>query len=325
MFFVSNNSCNNVNPLCQNYNPYTGDCTSCFPGYSLKNKACVKQNSPLWATVTNLTAVCKTKRNNQCVECPYRYYLRNNVCILVSNSCDNYDSNGNCLTCNIGFFLQNHNCINYGTVKGTDQNCKLFQQESYCLECYAGFVNIKGSCESVDPLCRTYDNTTGYCTSCYEGYAINGRTCQLIGGQTLNPCLEQNTKGLCLQCVLSYSLSNGSCVYNQSNANSFNIPFCTAAINATYCSLCADGFYSQLGICYQVSSYCSTYNPSNGECLTCKTGYISSGTTCIFPALGIDPFCLSYTGVYCSSCQAGYYLKNYLCSPIDPLCLNFSL
>lgn len=186
-------------------------------------------------------------------------------------------------------------------------------------------MNIKGSCESVDPLCRTYDNTTGYCTSCYEGYAINGRTCQLIGGQTLNPCLEQNSKGLCLQCVLSYSISNGSCVYNQSNANSYNIPFCTAAINATYCSLCADGFYSQSGICYQVSSYCSTYNPSNGECFTCKTGYIFSGTTCIFPALGLDPFCLSYTGVYCSSCIVGYYLKNYLCSSIDPLCLNFSL
>lgn len=128
MFFVKNNTCVNVNPLCQNYNPFTGDCTSCFPGYALKNKICLKQDSHVWSTITNITAVCKLKKGNICIECPYRYYIRNNLCILVSITCDTYNSNGNCLTCNVGYFLQNHNCISFGTISGTDQNCKLFQQ-----------------------------------------------------------------------------------------------------------------------------------------------------------------------------------------------------
>jgi hypothetical protein len=54
--------------------------------------------------------------------------LRNNLCILVSSSCLTYDSNGNCLACNVGFFLKNHNCVSFGTLNGTDPNCKLFQQ-----------------------------------------------------------------------------------------------------------------------------------------------------------------------------------------------------
>jgi hypothetical protein len=146
MFFITNNTCLNVNPLCQNYNSFNGDCTSCFPGYALKNKACVQQSSSVWSSLTNITAVCKTKKGSQCIECPYRYYLRNNICLLVSSSCASYDLNGNCLTCSTGYFLKNDNCISFGTLNGTDPNCKTFQQESICLECYTGFVNIKGVC-----------------------------------------------------------------------------------------------------------------------------------------------------------------------------------
>lgn len=133
MFYITNNTCNTVNPLCQNYNSFNGDCTSCFPGYALKGKTCIKQSSSLWSTITNITAVCKIKKGTQCIECPYRYYLRQNTCILVSSSCATYNINGNCLTCSVGYFLKNNNCINYGSLTGTDPNCRLFRQESYCL------------------------------------------------------------------------------------------------------------------------------------------------------------------------------------------------
>lgn len=67
MFFITNNTCISVNPLCQNYNSFNGDCTSCFPGYALKGKACVQQSSSVWSHITNLTAVCKLKKGSQCI------------------------------------------------------------------------------------------------------------------------------------------------------------------------------------------------------------------------------------------------------------------
>jgi proprotein convertase subtilisin/kexin type 5 len=67
MFYITNNTCFNVNPLCQNYNSFNGDCTSCFPGYALRNKNCIRQTSSVWSSITNITAVCKSRRGSQCV------------------------------------------------------------------------------------------------------------------------------------------------------------------------------------------------------------------------------------------------------------------
>jgi hypothetical protein len=166
---------------------------------------------------------------------------------------------------------------------------------------------------------------TGHCTSCYEGYTLNNMSCLLQGMQTLNPCQQQDSQGQCLSCIVSYYLVSHKCVYNETfKANNYNIPFCQVAANSSYCTICSEGFYPRSGSCYQVSSYCQTYNPSTGDCLTCKDGYIFETNTCVYPAMGLDPKCTSYSGVYCSVCNTGYYLKNYVCTPIDPRCLDFN-
>lgn len=192
MYYVSNNTCLTVNPLCQNYNPFNGYCTSCFPGYGVSNKTCIKQNTPQWSNVTNLTASCILKRGSTCIECPNRYYLRNNICNLVSGSCLTYNLNGNCITCQLGYFISNYNCISYGSLNGSDQNCKTFQSQSFCLQCYNGFVSIQGLCQSVNPLCNGYDNTTGSCINCYEGYNLMNGSCSLGSQSTIDPCLATN-------------------------------------------------------------------------------------------------------------------------------------
>ena len=66
------------------------------------------------------------KKGSLCIECPERYYLRDNVCILVNGYCLTYNSNGNCLSCIQGSFFNNYNCISYGSLIGSDPNCKLF-------------------------------------------------------------------------------------------------------------------------------------------------------------------------------------------------------
>ena len=87
MFYIQGNNCLQVNFLCQNYNPFSGHCTSCFPGYQLEDKQCAKNNKLYWDKLTNLTVVCKLKKGSICIECPGRYYLRDNVCILVNGNC----------------------------------------------------------------------------------------------------------------------------------------------------------------------------------------------------------------------------------------------
>lgn len=40
--------------------------------------------------------------------------------------------------------------------------------------------------------------------------------------------------------------------------------------------------------------------------------------------MGFDYHCENYSGVYCSKCSAGFYLKDYICRTIDIRCLNFN-
>ena len=39
--------------------------------------------------------------------------------------------------------------------------------------------------------------------------------------------------------------------------------------------------------------------------------------------MGPDDNCISYMGTYCSSCEDGFYLKNLVCTLIDPNCNVF--
>jgi len=72
-----------------------------------------------------------------------------------------------------------------------------------------------------------------------------------------------------------------------------------------------------------VTSFCQTYDQVSGVCYTCQTSYVFQDGVCIFPSFGVDSYCLKYANSYCIECVSGYYLKNYLCSLIDPHCVAF--
>lgn len=157
---------------------------------------------------------------------------------------------------------------------------------------------------------------------CFDGYALRGGVCVLLSVQQYDACLVI-TYGSCQQCRLGYKLNQGNCApINTPQAN--DIPYCQYASSPNYCDICINGFYEQSGTCYQISPYCETYNATNGQCLTCKDQYVFSEGACVFPAMGVDPNCIKYEGVYCKNCKAGYYLKDYICMPIDSRCINFN-
>lgn len=48
-----------------------------------------------------------------------------------------------------------------------DKNCKKFDDQDQCLQCFAGFVSIKGSCIVHNPVCKTISQEDGGCDSCW--------------------------------------------------------------------------------------------------------------------------------------------------------------
>ena len=69
-------------------------------------------------------------------------------------------------------------CILSNRTDNRDPFCKEFLAPEVCIECANRyFINGFGLCEEVNPLCNNYDKTTGFCLSCYPGFAVEGGTC----------------------------------------------------------------------------------------------------------------------------------------------------
>jgi hypothetical protein len=115
------------------------------------------------------------------------------------------------------------------------------RQGAACLKCAAGyFLSQTRICEQVNPLCRTSNQITGDCVSCYEGYQMSGRTCVL-------PVIV-------------------------------NIPFCNIISAAGACVDCIEGYFVRDGQCRAVSILCgATYSKLTGQCTGCIGGYFLQG------------------------------------------------
>jgi hypothetical protein len=201
--------------------------------------------------------------------------------------CRNYtNTQSACSACYDGYTLSNGQCIISSSVssENTDPYCIKLQGVT-CLTCANGYyLPSNGSCTQLNPLCKTSDMATGYCTLCYTGFTLSGTTC-VQGGAALIPYCAQVTGIVCGECINGYYVSNGGCV----------------AINML----------------------CATYNHTDGSCFTCIPGYVFQTGSCILPSLGLDPNCIQYAGSYCSTCASGYNLVNYWCNAIDPNCAQF--
>jgi hypothetical protein len=78
------------------------------------------------------------------------------------------------------------------------------------------------------------------------------------------------------------------------------------------------------GNCHQVNPNCNTFDPSNGNCLTCFSGYQLTNHTCTVSSTPSDPFCSKFQNSLCVQCSNGYYFnKTGQCQQIDPFCKTF--
>lgn len=99
-----------VDPSCLTFDENDGACTSCYPGYTVSGKNCLKANK-----TDGRDPFCKQflQDTDVCVECSTRYFINGfGLCQEVNPLCNTYDTlTGNCQTCYPGFELSGVNCI----------------------------------------------------------------------------------------------------------------------------------------------------------------------------------------------------------------------
>ncbi len=182
----------------------------------------------------------------------------------MSQLCATFDPiNGRCLTC-IGapnqYYLQND-----GKCLQSVPNQNYAAASSICPDNY---YNREGTCVEINPLCGTFDQRTGACTTCLDNtYYLNpSGGCVLISsycttyrtyfsnGNCFNVAKECDTydpsDGRCLSCRDMTKLTpDGRCLYD---------------------SNCVGRQYSlSNGQCADVSKSCGDFDKFSGACLTC--------------------------------------------------------
>jgi hypothetical protein len=285
-FLSSKGICAQNNPLCKTSDPATGNCLTCYPGYSINAGNCTIGSSSTTSTDTN----CKsTDQNGVCTACYSGYYLTPGMnCQKMDPLCKSYTAAlSACATCYDGYTLSNGQCLisSQVTSANSDPYC-IKSQGSNCLSCAGGYyLPPSGTCTQLNPLCKDSDLTNGNCLNCYPGYTLSSNTCIV--------------------------------------AAAVNIPYCSQVVGSS-CASCINGYYVSNGACSLVNVLCGTYDQSSGVCLSCIPGYVFQAGQCILPSLGIDPNCAQYTNSYCTQCSSGYALVSYWCNPIDPYCTQYN-
>ena len=99
-------------------------------------------------------------------------------------------TDGSCLTCFSGYSIINGVCV----FSFSDPNCRQFNSTN-CLVCSLGFfLDTKGKCRQVSPLCKIFNTTSGFCLGCYPGYSLSTGNCILNSALTsVDPnCMNYN-------------------------------------------------------------------------------------------------------------------------------------
>lgn len=177
-FFNANGVCVPVSDLCATYDSTTGDCTSCFKGFTLDAGVCAPSSA---VKPSDLGCSAFNWDTQECLSCSKNFVFINGACVAVSDQCLTFDNaNGDCLSCYQGFNLEGGKCIiqDLTLIVPADKGCSDWNwNEQICLTCSAHwFMDANGVCVPVSDLCKTSD-PNGLCLSCFVGYDLVNGVC----------------------------------------------------------------------------------------------------------------------------------------------------
>jgi hypothetical protein len=294
--FNANKVCVPVSDQCASHNE-NGECLTCFKGYDLKDGACVFSS---FNNAKPADSGCATWDwdNQVCLSCSKNWVFNaNKVCVPVSDQCKTNDDSGNCLTCYKGYDLKDGACI------------------------FSSFNNAKPA----DSGCATWDWDNQVCLACSKNWVFNSnKVCVPVSDQ----CASSDANGNCLTCFKGYDLKDGACVFSSfNNAKPSDSGCGTWDWDNQVCLACSKGwFFNAEKKCVPISDQCAS-SDSNGNCLSCYSGYDLKEGACLFSdfnnAHPADIGCASWDwkNQVCLACSKRWFFNAHkTCVPVDDNC-----
>jgi hypothetical protein len=299
-------ACIPVSDTCKTHDG-NGNCLTCYPGYQLNNSNC--QASPLPSPTD---PGCKEwdYTNKVCKVCSDRWVKdANGLCVQVNTSCRSFDASGACTGCYLGYDLQNASCVFAPASPSpsvSDVGCHIWNWTGpSCQQCSEWwFLNASKVCVQVSDLCASYNGTSGWCLTCYNGYRLNDGVCvPLPTGQLPDPGCRNYSNGRCLECSQNWVINGNS-------------------------------------VCVPVSDQCQTHNGTTGWCLTCYGGYsladvLAANGSVINRICNVtypndvaltNPGCKTFENGACVACSKNWVAEaNGICQPVSSFCRTHNL
>ncbi len=257
------------------------------------NRQEILGNPTLLQAVNNFYG-CRVWEDSVCVECAVRYvFNEEGICCLVDPQCRTFNSRvGLCESCYNGFQQIDGRCVLEDLATGINRGCRRFDGTN-CLECsFRFFRNAAGVCEQVSDLCATWAED-GACMTCFGGFGISGRECIIVDPFT------PSVTDLCRE------------------------------FQGRTCIRCAErAFFDSNGICREVNTNCQTFDPFDGQCLSCFRGFnLLNGGCEVAPLEGpSDIGCAIFDLATdrCTECSFRFFFgANGLCQQVDDFCNGF--
>lgn len=165
-----------------------------------------------------------------------------------------------------------------------------------CKACSKNWAfDANGVCQQVSPFCKTSEGLQ--CTSCFNGYTLNNGVCDLA------PLIDVTTTDA------------GCGDWDWANQ---------------VCKSCsAFWYFNSNGQCTPVDTLCKTFDPANGNCLTCYKGYslnVDTNRCDLTPHSGpSDAGCndWNWDQQTCNSCGNYWYMNNGVCAQVSPYCKTY--
>ena len=272
--FNTNGVCVPVSDQCNTFDR-SGNCVSCYKGYSLSNGKCVLASVQ---SVSDVGCGLWDWNNQKCLQCSNNWVFNTNgVCVAVSDQCNTFDPKGKCIRCYSGYNLVDGACILAPIQSPSDLGCGTWDWKNQkCLQCSSKWVfNTNGVCVPQSDLCKLFDKS-GHCLDCYKGYNLVSGKCVLA------PIRDVADSGcgvwdwdsqVCKQCSNRWVFNTqNKCVPVNDNCQQWD--------KTGACTSCFAGYVLQGRNCVQGNSLCQTSN-SNGACITCYGGYILDNGSCV--------------------------------------------
>lgn len=239
-------------------------CTMCVEGYSPNSQGvCLP-------CLSNCRG-CSSQANGVCVSCGQGFFVNTQqVCQACSSFCLTC-SNIGCSQCMVGYTL---------TPTFTCQpNCKIpcatcsASNPSSCTSCLAGyaFVPTSNSCTAVSTC-------TGGCTVCPYNYVLNNQQCLQCGNTACSRCSVTNLNA-CTTCYDGFYLNGTTC-----SACPAGCSTCSNPQNCLSCSSGYTAQVQTIATqtsCVKCQSPCAQCIGNAQTCTTCMAGFTLNGWKCV--------------------------------------------